>query len=146
WKLEQVTQRLLGTPGTEVAVDFLRYGADAPTSHRIKRARIHIPALPYAIMLEDSIGYVPLQRFSEAAARDVAAAVLDLRRQGARAYVLDLRGNGGGELDQSVEVSDLFLSPGEEVVTVRYRTRSPEVHRATRPALLDDAPLVVLTD
>jgi carboxyl-terminal processing protease len=146
WKLEQVTRRLLGTPGTEVAVDFLRHGADTPVSHRIKRAQIHVPVVPYAVMLEDSIGYVPLQRFSETAAHDVAAAVLDLRRRGARAYVLDLRGNGGGELDQSVELADLFLPPGREVVTVRYRTRKPEVHRATRPALLDDAPIVVLTD
>ena len=146
WKLDQVTRRLLGTPGTEVVVDFLRHGAAAPVTHRITRASIHVPAVPYALMLDDSIGYVPLQRFSEAAAQDVAAAVLDLRRRGARAYVLDLRGNGGGELDQSVEVSDLFLPPGEEVVTVRYRTRRPEIHRATRPALLEDAPLVVLTD
>jgi carboxyl-terminal processing protease len=146
WKLEQVTGRLLGTPGTEVAVEFLRHGAATPVTHRIKRAQIHVPVVPYALMLDDSIGYVPLQRFSESAAHDVAAAVLDLRRRGARAYVLDLRGNGGGELDQSVEVSELFLPPGSEVVTVRYRTRSPEVHRATRPALLDDAPLVVLTD
>ena len=146
WKLEQVTARLLGTPGTEVNVDFLRHGSGAPVTHRIKRARIHVPVVPYALMLEDSIGYVPLQRFSESAAKDVAAAVLDLRRRGARAYVLDLRGNGGGELDQSVEVADLFLPPGDDVVTVRYRTRSPEVHRASRPALLDDAPLVVLTD
>jgi carboxyl-terminal processing protease len=146
WKLEQVTRRLLGTPGSEVAVDFLRHGATGPVSHRIRRARIHVPVVPYALMLEDSIGYVPLQRFSESAAKDVAAAVLDLRRRGARAYVLDLRGNGGGELDQSVELSDLFLPPGDEVVTVRYRTRRPEVHRATRPALLEDAPLVVLTD
>jgi carboxyl-terminal processing protease len=146
WKLEQVTARLLGTPGTEVAVDFLRHGAAAPVRHHIKRAQIHIPVVPYAVMLDDSIGYVPLQRFSESAARDVAEAVLDLRRRGARAYVLDLRGNGGGELDQSVEVADLFLPPGEDIVSVRYRTRAPEIHRATRPALLEDAPLVVLTD
>jgi carboxyl-terminal processing protease len=76
----------------------------------------------------------------------VAKALLDLKRRGARSFVLDLRGNGGGSLDQALDISDLFLKPGQEIVVVRHRGKAPEIASASRPSVIDSTPIVVLVD
>ncbi len=145
-KLEQVSGRLVGKPGTTVDVVFQRAGTPQPIKGHFKRAVIKVPAVPYAITLEDGVGYIPLQSFNESAAENVAKALLDLKRRGAKSYVLDLRGNGGGSLDQALEISDLFLKPGQEIVVVRHRGRDPEIASATRPSVIDSMPVVVMVD
>ncbi len=145
-KLEQVSGRLVGTPGTTVDVVFQRAGTPQPIKGHFKRAVIKVPAVPYAITLEDGVGYIPLQSFNESAAENVARALLELKRRGARSYVLDLRGNGGGSLDQALEISDLFLKPGQEIVVVRHRGKEPEIASATRPSIIDSMPVVVMVD
>jgi carboxyl-terminal processing protease len=145
-KLEQVSGRLVGTPGTGVDVVFQRAGTPQPIKGHFKRAVIKVPAVPFAITLEDGVGYIPLQSFNESAADNVQQALLDLKRRGARSYVLDLRGNGGGSLDQALEISDLFLRPGQEIVVVRHRGKEPEIASATRPSVIDSMPVVVMVD
>jgi carboxyl-terminal processing protease len=102
--------------------------------------------VPYAITLQDGVGYIPLQSFNESAADNVSRALLELKRKGARSYLLDLRGNGGGSLDQALEISDLFLKPGQEIVVVRHRGREPEIASASRPSIVDSMPIVVLVE
>jgi carboxyl-terminal processing protease len=145
-KLEEVTRRLLGVPGTGVRVTFSRNGVSAPIEARFIRARVHVPAVPYAVVLSDRVGYVPLVRFNDTSAEDVARAVLQLRAAGARAFILDMRGNPGGSLEQSVEIGNLFLKPGQEVVQVRYRNQPNAVHKAAGGPIIGDAPLAVLVD
>lgn len=145
-RLDEVSDRLLGTPGSEVAVVFRRAGVPQPIEQRFERARVHIPAVPFALLLEDGVGYVPLQRFSQDAAREVADAVTALRQQGANSYVLDLRGNPGGDLDQAVAVSNVFLDRGERVASVRYRGGQEDVHVADATPVSATDPLVVLVD
>jgi carboxyl-terminal processing protease len=146
-KLEDVSGRLTGTPGTTVRVRFTRSGVAQAIATQFTRARVSIPAVPYALMLEDRIGYVPLQRFSESSGAEVERAVQRLSAQGARGFVLDLRGNGGGDFDESLRISNLFLARGEEIVGVRSRGTPPAVtSRAVRDPLVPTAPLVVLTD
>ena len=145
-RLDQVSGRLVGQPGTFVDVVFQRASAPQPIKGRFKRAVIRVPAVPYAITLEDGVGYIPLQSFNESAADNVSRALLELKRKGARSYVLDLRGNGGGSLDQALEISDLFLKPGQEIVVVRHRGREPEIASASRPSIVDSMPIVVLVD
>ena len=144
-ELEQVTQRLLGPRGTTVRVTFVRPGAAAPIDVEARRAIVHVPVVSYSAMLDDGIGYVPLDRFSDSSAQEVTEAIADLRKDGARAFVLDLRGNGGGSLEQSIRVSNLFVSGGQEILRVRYRNAPTEVYRATGEALVRE-PVVVLTD
>ncbi len=144
--LDQVSSRLLGKPGTTVQVEFQRDGAPAPIRTRFLRAEIRVPAVPYAVMLAGEVGYFPLQSFNESSSGDVERALLDLRRRGARGYILDLRGNGGGSLDQALDIAGLFARPGQEVAQVRYRGKPAEVHRATRVAPIDSLPVVVLVD
>lgn len=144
--LDKVSGRLLGQPGTSVDVTFQRAGMDVPIKGRFKRAVIRVPAVPYAITLQEGVGYIPLQSFNESAADNVSRALLELKRKGARSYLLDLRGNGGGSLDQALEISDLFLKPGQEIVVVRHRGREPEIAAASRASIIDSMPIVVLVD
>ena len=144
--LDRVTDQLVGPQGTPVTVTFVRPGAAAPRRVEARRAIVHIPVVPYALMLENGIGYVPLDRFSDSSAEEVNRAVASLRKQGARAFVLDLRGNGGGSLEQSIRISNTFLRRGDEILRVVYRNAPTEVYRATGEPLAASEPVVVLTD
>jgi carboxyl-terminal processing protease len=147
WKVTQVSDYLIGTPGTKVLVKFARPGIAEPIGLHFTRAVIHVPAVPYAIMLEDKIAYIPLQQFNESASDDLEAALHRLvTREGARGVILDLRGDPGGILDQALSVTNLFLHEGQEIVSVRGRNAAPQVYVAKEHAVLPTIPLVVLID
>ncbi|HEX5830696.1 MAG TPA: S41 family peptidase, partial [Gemmatimonadaceae bacterium] len=113
--LATVTSRMLGRAGTTVALTVDRAGAVEPLRLRLTRAVVHIPAVPFTLMLDGDVGYVPLTRVNETAAAEVAHSLTTLGRQGARSFVLDLRGNGGGSVDQSLAISELFLPAGRSL-------------------------------
>jgi carboxyl-terminal processing protease len=147
WRTDQVSARLVGQPGTSVEVTVRRQGVPQPIKGKFTRAIIRVPAVPYTLVLDGNVGYIPLQAFNDVAAEDVGKALLDLRSRGARSFVLDLRGNGGGSLDQALDISNLFLRAGQEISSVRHRGREPEVYTANRPSpLVDSMPVVVLED
>jgi carboxyl-terminal processing protease len=146
WTSDSVTTLLLGPANTEVDVSVERAGVSTPIRTTIRRAVIRVPAVPFTMMLENNIGYIPIQRFNEVAAADVATAVIRLGQQGARGYILDLRGNGGGDLYQSLRMAGLFLEEGSEISRVQHRGKPPEIYRAEERPLLSDAPIVVLVD
>lgn len=143
---DSVSRLLLGVPGTRVLVTYERAGQSAPIDIGIERAVVRVAAVPYATLLDDGVGYVPIQRFNDVAAADVADAILRLERQGAKGFVLDLRGNGGGDLFQALRMAGLFLPEGVEVSRVQHRGKPPEVYRTEQAPLLADAPVVVLVD
>lgn len=145
-RLDEVSGKLLGVAGTDVDVVFGRSGMDQPIRGTFTRAIVHIPAVPYAIVLDGGIGYIPLQRFNEGAANDVRNAVRRLQSQGATSYVLDVRGNTGGSLEEALMISNLFLRSGQEIARVEYRSRPADVYNARNVTVLPDAPMVVLTD
>jgi carboxyl-terminal processing protease len=145
-KLEGVSSRLTGTPGSSVKVTFARGGVTQPIEAQFTRAVVHIPAVPFAVMLDDRIGYIPVQRFNETSGGEVEVALRQLAGQGARSFILDLRGNGGGDFDESLRMANLFLERGQDIVTVRSRATAPAVSRALEQPIVPDAPLVVLTD
>ncbi|HET6679639.1 MAG TPA: S41 family peptidase [Gemmatimonadaceae bacterium] len=144
--LDAVSTRLTGTPGTEVVVRFARVGVSAAIETRFTRATVHVPVVPFAVVVDDGVGYIPVQRFNETAGEEVEDAIADLRRRGARSFVLDLRGNGGGSFEQSLYMANLFLPRGSEIVSVRSRGVPPQESTALEQPLLDGEPLVVLTD
>lgn len=143
--LDSTTSKIRGPAGTPVTVTVRRYGPDEIDLHAI-RAEVHVPAVPFAVMLEGKVGYVPLQRFNETADSEVANAIQKLKREGARSYILDLRGNGGGSLDQAIKIGGLFLPAGAQVVTVRYRAQPNEVGVAQGTPVLGREPMVVMVD
>ncbi|HEU4881933.1 MAG TPA: S41 family peptidase [Longimicrobium sp.] len=143
--LEQVTQRLLGTPGTSVQVQYHRPGTGA-VQRTFVRERVKLPSVGYAVMLEDGIGYVPLNGFNDTSGEEVLRALVDLRKRGATSYVLDLRGNSGGSLEQAVRIAGLFLRPGQQILRADFRGAPDETYDARAQPVVPDAPLVVLTD
>ncbi|MDB4882799.1 MAG: carboxyl-terminal protease, partial [Gemmatimonadetes bacterium] len=146
WKTQQVSEYLIGVPGTKVVVKFQRPGVPELITSTFTRQLIHIPAVPYAIVLDNRIGYVPVQRFNETASEEVERAVAGLAKEGVKGVILDLRGNPGGILDQSIAMSNLFLKEGQEIVSVRSRTAEPQRFSTSGNAVFPALPLTVLTD
>lgn len=146
WESDSVTTLLLGPPNTDVVVTVERAGAAMPIATTIRRAVIRVPAVPYTMLLERGIGYVPITRFNEVAAADVARAIIELQARGAKGYILDLRGNGGGDLYQSLRMAGLFLEEGSEIARVQHRGKDPEIYHAEDRPLLTEAPIAVLVD
>jgi len=145
-KLEGVSGRLTGTPGSTVRVTFARGGVAQPIEGSFTRAIVHIPAVPFAVMLDERTGYIPVQKFNETSGEEVETALRQLAGEGARSFILDLRGNGGGDFDESLRMANLFLKRGQDIVTVRSRSSAPVVSRAVDQPIVPEAPLVVLTD
>jgi len=144
---DQAVDLLRGQPGSEVTVRMLRPGVDEPIEFAIERAVIHLRAVPFAVMLDDEVGYVPLQTVSETSSVELSNAIDSLRAEGMKGLVFDLRGNGGGLLDQGIAVTDLFLPDEKVIVETRGRARDQnETFRSTVADSYEDLEIVVLVD
>ena len=147
WDEDQAVSRLRGPNGSTVTIKIARMGSDEPIPFTITREEIHVQSVRNAFMLEQGIGYVALNVFSETSTQEVRTSIDNLRRQGMRALVLDLRSNPGGLLDQSISLSDLFLDRGEQISEVRSRDpRERQEFRARTPDEYPDMPIVVLVN
>jgi carboxyl-terminal processing protease len=145
-KIDSVSNALRGTPGSTVNVTYARPGVTVPIKLSFKRAVIHVPAVPFSMIVGDHIGYIPLQTFNENTADEVQAAASKLVAEGAKGLVLDLRDNGGGIVEQSLAVASLFLKDNQPIVNVRGRNTPDEIARASSGHLPAQPPLVILTD
>ncbi len=141
----QAQNKLLGPVGTGVSVTFARAGVPQPIKLDFKRAEIHVPAVRYSIMIDDRVGYILLERFSEQTTHDIAQSIKDFKAKGAKGIVIDLRNNPGGILDEAFSMSNLFLPKGKELLSVRGRAEFQKFTASVEP-LAPDIPLVVLVD
>jgi len=147
WSAQQAVQVLRGSPGSSVEVLIERIGIEEPIEFTLTRERIQIRSVPFSLLIEGSVGYVPLNVFSETSTREVRAAADSLRDEGATSLILDLRGNPGGVLDEGVGVSDLFLQRGVGVVETRGDEGGPNgTIRASNGDRYEGIPVVVLVD
>jgi carboxyl-terminal processing protease len=144
--IDKVSNLLRGEPGSQVSVVYTRPAVTEPIKLRFTRRVVHVPAVAYAGVLGDHIGYIPLQTFNENAADEVADAISHLVDQGAKGIVLDMRDNGGGIVDQALKTSSLFLRDGQEIVSVHSRNQPTEELRSNGRHLALTVPLVVLVD
>lgn len=144
--LHDAVDKLTGPAGTKVTIKVYREGESAPLDFTIRRAQIKIDSVHYRLM-EDNIGYIRLARFSENTASDMRRALLDMKTDGMKALILDLRFNTGGLLREAIEVSDLFVPKHEMIVSTKGRLRSQNrEYRATEDPLVTDLPLFVLVN
>lgn len=147
WSSDRASAALRGDAGTEVAITVLRAGSPEPLRFDIERERIHVTSVPYADIVQPGIGYIRLETVGAQSADELGDAVERVRRAGARALILDLRYNPGGLLDQGVAVADLFLDPGQGVVTTRGRAAvSSRTYSAEGSQRWAEMPLVVLVN
>ena len=145
--VSQAADLLRGSPGTSVQISVSREGEDAFIDFTVTRAIITIPVVPYVGMLEGDTGYIKLNQFTEDASIQVEQALKQLQAQGAGGYLLDLRGNPGGLLEQAVDVAGKFLPEDRLIVYTMGRPGSDQrSYHAPESYTLEDAPLVVLVD
>jgi carboxyl-terminal processing protease len=154
--IDDAVKRLRGPKGTPVQITIVREGYEEPLEFTVIRDAIPLHSVPYSFMVSPSVGYIRLTDFNETTAcrpgegegceRELERALKKLQNQGARAFVLDIRDNPGGLLDQAFAVSNLFLKKGQLVVFTRGRSRRDESNYITETeSRWVDVPLVVLT-
>jgi carboxyl-terminal processing protease len=122
WTADEARERLRGPSGSTVSLLVERPGVAEPLPFTIVRAEIHVRSVRHPMMLTDRVGYVDLTIFSESSADELRTAIAALRRRGMATLILDLRSNPGGLLEQGVAVADLFLDPGQRIVSMRGRS------------------------
>lgn len=144
---ESVSNALRGEPGTSFIVKIQRPGEDKPREIKLTRRAIKTPPISYYGMIAESTGYIYLSSFPEGAATDVRRAVIDLKQKGAKQLVLDLRNNGGGSMQEAIDLVNLFIGKGKTVVELKGKIKSAnETYKTQREALDPDIPLAVLVN
>lgn len=136
---------LKGTSDSSVEVTYVRQGKTHTTT--IKRAEVDIKAVPHFSMVNDKTGYIVLSRFNNKAYAETNYALRDLKAQGAKKIILDLRGNPGGLLNEAIKIVNLFVPKGQLVVTTKSKVKQYNRQYITQSQPIDtEIPLVVLID
>jgi carboxyl-terminal processing protease len=147
WNQEQALHNLRGPENTVVALKIQRPGVTDLIAFKLTRAKIHARSVHTAMMASDHVGYVELNPFSEESGDELTAAIDSLKGAGMRSLILDLRNNPGGLLDEGIAVSEMFLDPGQEVVSTRGRAPgSSHQFMDQQPQRYPDLPIVVLVN
>lgn len=149
---DEISEVLKGSPGTKVSLTIDRPQLDGtmkPMDITVEREKITVPNVPYSGMINEEIGYFILTTFTEQAGANVAKALQELKQNNPKlkGIVFDLRGNGGGLLNEAVNVSNVFIDKNELVVTTRGKVKEWDKNFNTRNEPIDlEIPLVILTD
>ncbi len=147
--IESVSEQLKGKPGTQLTLLIGRYGEEEPLKFRLIREKISINNVPYYGMLDDQhTGYIRVSNFTSGAGKEVATALLDLKKMhDPRSLVLDLRSNPGGLLLEAVRICNLFVEKGELIVSTKGKVSrwDSEYHTPSEP-LDTEIPLVILVN
>lgn len=143
-----VSTILKGQPGTNVKVLIERLGIDSPIEIELERENVKIENIPYYGMLEDGVGYIKLTGFTQHAGKEVKEAFLELKdNNDLNGIILDLRGNGGGLLQEAVNITNIFVDKGQVVVSTKGKLPSKNhTYRTTNVAVDKEISLVILVD
>lgn len=145
--LDEAVQKLKGPKGTKVNITIVRRGLEEPLAMAVTRAEIPQTTVRQSYMLTPDTGYILLTEFSRGTGREVADAIDKLKGQGMKKLLVDVRNNGGGLLDQAIEVADQFMPDGATIVETRGRTRdSFQSYAASGKYPSLDMPVVVLVN
>ncbi len=143
---EDVFKLLKGKKGTKVKLGIKRHNIEKTLSFTIKRDAIPIHSVDYHGMIDKVTGYIKLSQFSANSYQEVHSALVDLKEQGMKQLVFDLRGNGGGYLDQAVKITDEFLADKDLIVFTNGRYRGRNDYFATSKGVFEDGKIIVLID
>ncbi|CAG5010591.1 hypothetical protein DYBT9275_04767 [Dyadobacter sp. CECT 9275] len=138
---------LKGQTQTNVKLTIKRYGQTKPLEITLSRDIVKVTNVPYYGMLSSDVGYIDLKDFTATASREVRNAFQDLKGKGMKSLVLDLRDNPGGLLNMAIEISNIFIAKGEEIVSTKGKVSEwNKTYTAYNPALDTEIPIVVLTN
>ena len=145
---DQVSELLKGQPGTEVTLKVKRYGFDKPIEFKLKREKVKIDNIPYATVFDNGIGYVAFNSFTKDAANEMKQHLLDMKKNHAlKGYIIDLRGNGGGLMNEAVDIVNLFIPKGKPVVSTKGKSQQAGSVYSTNSQPVDEQiPLAILVD
>ena len=133
---EEVSNALKGLKGSEVIVKYKRPNVGEGEA-KIIRDEIKLPDVPYAGMLENKVGYIALNSFTQTASANVTKAFQSLKQEGMESLVLDLRNNGGGLLMEAVKIVNMFVPKGQVVVSTKSRVKEENRIYTTQQEPLD---------
>ena len=143
---KEVSDRLRGKPGTTLTITVER--DSALITKEIRRREIHLPAVSYATTLNDTVGYILFSEFTTNSAQDFLLALDKMvQNDGIKRLVIDLRGNGGGVIDEAIQIVSFFVPKGTEVVSTKGKVeRTCRSYTTQTTPIFPDMPLVVLVD
>lgn len=142
-----VSNNLKGQPGTSLQVKVERPGEKKPLTVNIIREKITINSIPYYGLVNPTTGYINLNSFTDKCAEEVKKAFLDLKKQGITSLVFDLRQNGGGILEEAVQIVNMFVPKGKVVLSTKGKLQQIDrTYRTTLEPIDTDIPIVVLVD
>ena len=145
----KVSEALRGEPGTSFILKVLRPLKNDSTvlEFQITRKNIRTNPIPYYGMVRDSIGYLSLSSFTENSAKDFKKAFIELKQKGAKSLIIDLRDNGGGSLAEAVDIVNLFVPKGKEIVITKGKLKQGQGSFKTQSEPVDtQIPIAVLVN
>ena len=144
----EVSELLKGQPGTDVVLKIRRYGQDKPVEKTLKREKVKIDNIPYYTVFDNGVAYLSLSGFTRDVASEMKAKLVEMKKNHElKGFILDLRGNGGGLLNEAVDIVNLFIPKGKPVVSMRGKAQNASALHATNNAPLDEEiPLAILVD
>ncbi len=138
-----VSEKLKGNPGTLINLTIERNGKEMDFA--VKREKIVVPTVPYYGIIDPGTGYIRFTSFTQNSTDDVRKALIELKNKNARQIILDLRGNPGGLLTEAVEIVNLFVGSGNEIVSTKGKVKQfDESFKTTKSAVDEKIPLAVL--
>ena len=145
---DQVSELLKGQPGTEVTIKIKRYGVEKPIEKTLKREKVKIDNIPYATVFDNGIGYVSFNSFTKDAANEMKQHLLDMKKNHElKGFIIDLRGNGGGLMNEAVEIVNLFIPKGKPVVSTKGKAQhAGSVYATSNQPVDEQIPLAILVD
>ena len=140
---DKVSEKLKGNPGTDISLTIERNGKEIDMT--LKREKIVIPPVPYFGMIDSKTGYIRFTSFTQNCIEDVKKALISLKNSNAQQIILDLRGNPGGLLTEAVDIVNLFVGPGTEVVSTKGKVKQfDEDFKTTKTAIDEKIPLAII--
>jgi len=141
-----ISKLLRGQANTNLTITVKRYGVAEPITVNLTREKITIDNVPFYGMIDDQVGYIKLSDFTTNAGKEVKVALSELKSSGAQSIILDLRGNPGGLLNEAVNVSNIFIPKGSEVVSTKGKmTDWNKTYKALNLPVDEELPVAVLT-
>ncbi|MGE0932065.1 S41 family peptidase [Peijinzhouia sedimentorum] len=143
---DEISQLLKGQVKSDVKITVKRFGENAPLDFMLKREKVTIPNVPFYGMVNQEVAYIKLSDFTTNASKEVKDALIELKEKGAKKLILDLRDNPGGLLSEAVNISNLFLPKGAEIVSTKGKIDdwNKTYYGLNQPVDLD-IPIAVLT-
>ena len=144
----EISELLKGTPGTTVKLKMQRLGEKEPIVKELKREKIKIDNIPYSTVFDNGIGYAVLSQFTKDCAKELKKVIVDMKKEHElKGFILDLRGNGGGLLNEAVDIVNMFVPKNKLVVYQKGKVADQNYNHYTKNEPLDlDIPLVILVN